>query len=70
MVPPKPCGATPTTVKSIELIFIVDPTNAGSKFDARHCSYGAITTGRFAPGRSSAAVNGRPVVSGTWSVSK
>ena len=30
IVPPNPCGATPTTVKSMALILIVLPTNVGS----------------------------------------
>ncbi len=38
MVPPKPCGATPTIVKSMALIFIVLPTKAGSNPVARHLS--------------------------------
>ena len=70
MVPPKPCGVTPTMVKSIELIFIVLPTSAGSKPVERHFSYPTITTGRFAPGRSSSGRNARPAASGTCSVSK
>ncbi len=38
IVPPNPCGATPTIVKSTALIFIVLPTKPGANPVARHFS--------------------------------
>ena len=63
IVPVKPAGATPTTVKSSELILMVWPSS--SRF-----AWLTMTTGTRAVGRSSSMVNARPASSGTPSASK
>src|SRR5262249_5163614 len=65
MTPPKPFGATPTTVKSMPSIRTVLPMNAGASRARRQTSYEAIATTARADGRSSFVVNARPAASFT-----